>query len=127
MLGEQETGLGDGTLDVIGVDRTWALLRYADMDRYSGSVSVRIATADVASGDQKAPCPIPGVPAPRAGAFAITDRGIPAWLAGDRLLALNRCGPVELDHGGTIANLSASGATVAWTHDGSPRTAALAW
>ena len=66
-------------------------------------------------------------PAPRAGAFAITDRGIPAWLAGDRLLALNRCGPVELDHGGTIANLSASGATVAWTHDGSPRTAALAW
>jgi hypothetical protein len=128
VVGEQESTIGDdGTLDVIGVDRTWVLLRYASADRYDGTVSVRIATADVATGDQKAPFPLADVPAPQAGSFAITDRGIPAWLGGDRLLALNRHGVAELDRGQAIADIRASGNTLTWTRDGEPRSAELAW
>jgi hypothetical protein len=128
VVGEQESNVGyDGTLDVIGVDRTWVLLRYTSSDRYDGTVSVQIATADVSSGERTATFGLAGVAAPQAGAFAVTDRGIPVWLAGDRLLALNARGPVELDRGGAIGGLRASGDTATWTHDGTPRSATPAW
>jgi hypothetical protein len=127
VLGEQESHDGnDGTLDVVGIDGTWVLLRYSDTERYTGSVGVQVATADVATGESKAPFSLNGVPAPQAGAFAITDRGIPAWLAGGRLLTLNRRGVVELDHG-AIAGLRSSGVTVVWTNGGAPRSATPAW
>ena len=127
VLGEQESDIGnDGTLDVIGTDGMWALLRYSDTYRYDGSASVQIATADVATGDQKAPFSLNGVPGPQAGAFAITDRGIPVWLAGQRLLALDRHGVTELDTG-AIAGIRSSGVRVLWTNDGTPRSANPAW
>ena len=127
VLGEQESHVGNsGALDVIGTDGTWVLLRYSDADRYTGSVSVQIATADVAGGERIAPFGLTREPGPQAGAFAITDRGIPAWLAGDRLLTLDRRGVVELDHG-AIAGLRSSGVTVVWTNGGAPRSATPAW
>jgi hypothetical protein len=128
VVGEQESDLGnDSALDVIGVDRTWVLLRYSSMYRYDGTVSVQIATADVSTGEQQAPFALTGVAAPQPGSFAITDRGIPAWLAGDRLLALNRHGLVELDRNHAIANIRASGEAITWTSDGAPRSEELAW
>ena len=127
VVGEQESHVGNsGALDVVGVDRTWVLLRHSDTDRYTGSGSVQIATADVATGDRKAPFSLEGVPAPQAGAFAVTDRGIPVWLGGDRLLALDRRGVVELDHG-VIAGIRSSGERVLWTNNGTPRSATPAW
>ena len=128
VIGEQESHIGNnGALDVIGVDRSWALLRYSDADRYSGSESVQIARADVATGERKAPFSLGDVAAPQAGSFAITERGIPVWLAGDRLLALNRNGVVELDRGGTITVIRANGNAVTWTNDGAARSANPAW
>ncbi len=127
VVGEQESHVGNsGALDVVGVDRTWVLLRYSDTDRYTGSGSVQIATADVATGDRKAPFPLANVAAPQAGAFAITDRGIPVWLAGDRLLTPGRRDVVELDHG-AIADIRSSGERVSWTNNGTPRSATPAW
>ena len=76
VIGEQESDVGsDGALNVIGVDRTWILLRYTSSDRYDGTATVQIATADVSTGDQKARFALAGVAAPQAGSFAITDRG----------------------------------------------------
>ena len=127
VVGEQESHVGNsGALDVVGVDRTWVLLRYSDVYRYDGSVSVQFATADVATGDRKAPFSIDKLPQPQAGAFAVTDRGIPVWLAGDRLLAPARRGVVELDHG-AIAGIRSSGERVWWTNNGTPRSATPAW
>jgi hypothetical protein len=126
VVGEQESNIGnDGTVKVVGVDRTWVLLRYASADRYDGTGTVEIATADVSTGDQKARFALTGVASPQAGSFAITDRGIPVWLAGDRLVALGARGPgtVELDRGNAIAGIQASGDRVTWTHDGAPRSA----
>ncbi len=127
VVGEQESHVGNsGALDVVGVDGTWVLLRYSDTDRYTGSGSVQIATANAATGDRKAPFPLQGVPAPQAGAFAVTDRGIPVWIAGDRLLALDRRGVVELDHG-AIAGIRSSRERVSWTNSGTLRSATPAW
>lgn len=125
VLGEQESSSGyEGGMDVIGVDRTWVLLRYY-IATVRGDVDTptEIATADVSTGDQNPPFALNGVAEPQAGSFAITDRGIPIWLAGDRLLALDRKGVTELDRGGTITNIHAVGNAVSWTHDGTPRSA----
>jgi hypothetical protein len=127
VIGEQESHVGNsGALDVIGTDGTWVLLRYSDTERYTGSGSVQIATADVATGDRKAPFPLANVAAPHAGAFAITDRGIPVWLAGDRLLTPGRRDVVEIDHG-AIADIRSDGERVSWTNNGTPRSATPAW
>lgn len=88
-------------------------------------MTVQIATADVSSGDQTARFELAGLAAPQAGSFAITDRGIPVWLAGDRLLAPSDHGTVELDRGNAIVSIHASGDRVTWTHDGAPRSAEL--
>jgi hypothetical protein len=121
VVGERERE--DTELDVIGVDRTWVLLRSTRID----APNPEIATSDVATGDQKAWSELIETPSPRAGAFAVTDRGIPVWVAGDRLLALRNYGVSELDRGGTVAGLHAEGDAVVWTHDGAPRTAVPAW
>jgi hypothetical protein len=56
--------------------------------------------------------------------LAVTSRGIPAWIAGDRLLTAAPGGIAEIDRG-NLAGLRPNGEAIEWTHDGMPRSALL--
>jgi hypothetical protein len=73
-------------------------------------------------------CGPPGVPTPAPGTpLAITEQGAAAWLVAEagvtRLLVAVRGEVRELDRAASITDLRAAGDAVAWTHDGTPRSA----
>jgi hypothetical protein len=112
---QQQLG-GDGTLDVVGADRTW-VMTVATTIFSTAPTTVELAWADAATGRAWGPRALEKAGPPHAGAFTVTDRGIPAWLDGDRLVRLSNYDTPELDRG-AISDLHAAGDAVMWTRDG---------
>jgi hypothetical protein len=116
-------------LDVIGLDRSWALLsRRTSDDKYEAYTQSLIAV-DVASGRTRSAflyesgIDTPAYPAPTVAAgFAITADGVTGWLADGVLYGMVGGRVTELDRGGVIADLRAHGHRLVWTRDGEARS-----
>jgi hypothetical protein len=134
---EQAASVLPNTNDVavIGVDRTWVMFAREDYARPEPCAQRWVQTVDVATGRRSRrivlgtpACGPPGVPTPTPGTpLAITEQGAAAWLVADagvtRLLVAVRGEIRELDRAASIADLRAAGDAVAWTADGTPRSA----
>jgi hypothetical protein len=101
---------GDGTLEVVGADRTWVMTVLTTTVSVAPT-EVDLAWSDAATRRAWGPIALEKAGPPRVGAFTVTDRGIPAWLDVDRLVRLSNYDVPELDRG-AISDLHAEGDAV---------------
>jgi len=111
-------------LQLVGIDRTWAVFTQVQYDPRDADSWIGALTVADAAGDRTFTASYHGssagtFPPPRSA--VVTDLGVAGWIAETVLYGLVRGKIVRLDEGATLEGLHAEGDALVWTHNGEPR------